>query len=428
MPDLSAQMDAVCHRFEELSVRLNQPDAAADPALFRKLMRDYHETQPVVQAYRDWQTARDHLAQAKALLEEPISDPDFKQMIQQEISEKSQDVAKLENNLKILLLPRDPRDEKNVIMEIRGGAGGEEAALFAGRLVCIDLPGLHVQALPATELITSSRLTKFLSARPYTDYKNKRGHIGVIAGSEGMLGAARLCCEAALRAGAGLVTLHVHKDIYPLIAPSMPPEIMVRPVDSYADISIRTFSAFLIGPGIGSVSEEDAEAIRLILETGTPTVLDADGLNLAAAMQWSLGEHVLATPHHGEIRRLLPDADNYAIRADIADCFLAEHEAALIYKGARTIVTQRGKPLFYNITGDPGMATAGQGDVLAGVCGGFISQGESLLVSAVLGVYLCGRASEMAISAGEATQQTLTAGDTLRHLPAAILSTARLCY
>ena len=121
MPDLSAQMDAVCHRFEELSVRLNQPDAAADPALFRKLMRDYHETQPVVQAYRDWQTARDHLAQAKALLEEPISDPDFKQMIQQEISEKSQDVAKLENNLKILLLPRDPRDEKNVIMEIRGG-------------------------------------------------------------------------------------------------------------------------------------------------------------------------------------------------------------------------------------------------------------------------------------------------------------------
>ena len=98
MPDLSAQMDAVCHRFEELSVRLNQPDAAADPALFRKLMRDYHETQPVVQAYRDWQTARDHLAQAKALLEEPISDPDFKQMIQQEISEKSQDVAKLENH------------------------------------------------------------------------------------------------------------------------------------------------------------------------------------------------------------------------------------------------------------------------------------------------------------------------------------------
>ena len=136
MQDISSRMDAVCRRFEELSMRLNQPDTAADPALFRKLMREYHDTEPVVEAYRDWQTALDHLAQAKALLEEPGSlDPDFKQMIQQEISEKSQDVAKLENNLKILLLPKDVNDGKNVIMEIRSGAGGEEAALFAHSLL-----------------------------------------------------------------------------------------------------------------------------------------------------------------------------------------------------------------------------------------------------------------------------------------------------
>ena len=136
MQDISSRMDAVCRRFEELSIRLNQPDTAADPALFRKLMREYHDTEPVVEAYRDWQTALDHLAQAKALLEEPGSlDPDFKQMIQQEIGEKSQDVAKLENNLKILLLPKDVNDGKNVIMEIRGGAGGEEAALFAHSLL-----------------------------------------------------------------------------------------------------------------------------------------------------------------------------------------------------------------------------------------------------------------------------------------------------
>ena len=136
MQDISSRMDAVCRRFEELSIRLNQPDTAADPALFRKLMREYHDTEPVVEAYRDWQTALDHLAQAKALLEESGTlDPDFKQMIQQEISEKSQDVAKLENNLKILLLPKDVNDGKNVIMEIRSGAGGEEAALFAHSLL-----------------------------------------------------------------------------------------------------------------------------------------------------------------------------------------------------------------------------------------------------------------------------------------------------
>ena len=134
--NLFTQMDAVRHRFEELSIRLNQPETAADPALFRKLMREYHDAEPAVQAYREWQTAQDHLAQAKALLEEPGTlDPDFKQMIQQEISEKSQDVEKLENNLKILLLPKDVNDGKNVIVEIRGGAGGEEAALFAHSLL-----------------------------------------------------------------------------------------------------------------------------------------------------------------------------------------------------------------------------------------------------------------------------------------------------
>lgn len=328
-------------------------------------------------------------------------------------------------------MPQDNAVEADYTMcigAVKQGLLDDDATLHVGRLVCIDLPGLHVQALPATEITTSSRLTKFLAARPYTDYKNKRGHLGVIAGSPGMLGAARLTCEAALRAGAGLVTLHVHRTTYPLIAPAMPPEIMVRPVDSYADISIRPFSAFLIGPGMGSVSEEDAEAIRLILSAGTPAVLDADGLNLAASQQWSLGRHILATPHHGEILRLIPEAGDCPTRTEIADCFLDRHEAALIYKGARSIITQRDKPLFFNITGGPGMATAGQGDVLAGVCAGFMAQGESLLVSAVLGAYLCGRASEIAIDSDAATQQTLTAGDTLRHLHAAILSTSRLCY
>ena len=136
MPNLTSQMEAVCRRFEELSIRLNQPETAADPAQFRRLMQEYHEAQPVVDAYHALTAAQDHLAQAKALLEgdEPL-DADFKAMVQQELSEKSQDVAELENNLKILLLPKDVNDEKSVIMEIRAGAGGEEAALFAHSLV-----------------------------------------------------------------------------------------------------------------------------------------------------------------------------------------------------------------------------------------------------------------------------------------------------
>lgn len=135
MSRLLSQMEAVSHRFEELSIRLNQPETAADPALFRRLMQEYHEAEPVVQAYQALTTAQDHLAQAKALLEGETLDPDFKEMVQQEISEKSQEVAQLENNLKILLLPKDVNDDKSVIMELRGGAGGEEAALFAHSLM-----------------------------------------------------------------------------------------------------------------------------------------------------------------------------------------------------------------------------------------------------------------------------------------------------
>ena len=135
MSRLLSQMEAVSHRFEELSIRLNQPETAADPVLFRRLMQEYHEAEPVVQAYQALTTAQDHLAQAKALLEGEALDPDFKEMVQQEISEKSQEVAQLENNLKILLLPKDVNDDKSVIMELRGGAGGEEAALFAHSLM-----------------------------------------------------------------------------------------------------------------------------------------------------------------------------------------------------------------------------------------------------------------------------------------------------
>jgi peptide chain release factor 1 len=128
------RMEAVCRRFEELTIRLNQPQTAAEPALFRRLMQEYHEAQPVVETYRRWQTAQDHLAQARALLEDGAIDPDFKAIIQQEIREKGQAVEELENQLKILLLPKDINDGKDVIMEIRGGAGGEEAALFAHNL------------------------------------------------------------------------------------------------------------------------------------------------------------------------------------------------------------------------------------------------------------------------------------------------------
>lgn len=129
------QLPALCRRFEELSERMNQPETAADPALLRRCMQEYRELEPVVETYRSYTAAQDHLTQATELLQtEDAADPDFKAMIQQELCETRQAVAELENRLKLLLLPKDENDGRDVIVEIRGGAGGEEAALFAHSL------------------------------------------------------------------------------------------------------------------------------------------------------------------------------------------------------------------------------------------------------------------------------------------------------
>ena len=128
------QMEAACRRFEELAERHTQPETAADPALFRRLMQEYHDAQPAIEAYRSWQTARDHLEQARALLQDDTLDAEFRDIVHQEICEKQQNMAELENILKIALLPKDKNDGRDVIMEIRSGAGGDEAALFAHSL------------------------------------------------------------------------------------------------------------------------------------------------------------------------------------------------------------------------------------------------------------------------------------------------------
>lgn len=128
------QMQEICSRWDELSVRLSQPETVADSQLFCKLMKEYRDLTPVVEAYKAYATAQDHLDQALSLLAE-AGDPDFKSIIQQEICETRQTVGHWEEELKMLLLPKDAGDGKDVILEIRAGAGGEEAALFAHSLL-----------------------------------------------------------------------------------------------------------------------------------------------------------------------------------------------------------------------------------------------------------------------------------------------------
>lgn len=317
-------------------------------------------------------------------------------------------------------------DFTSVIGAVKKGMLADSATSHVGRMISIPMPGLTVRDAEDAYLLDSKLFSRLLRPRPYEMYKNQAGHVGIIAGSVGMLGAARLCSEAALKAGAGMVTLYCLEDVYPILAGMVSPEILVKPVDSYDKCALSKYDALLIGPGLGQLSRSAAVSVSMLLRNfDGPVVLDADGLNLVASEKLYLPENVLATPHVGEMSRFLPQSVMAQSRADIVRSFLSKHSSAIIYKGARSIISQSGSPMYYNATGGPAMATAGQGDVLSGVCAAFCAQKITPLMAGCLGAHLCGLASDLEISSGRQTERSLSAGDTLRALPAAMNATAQ---
>ena len=121
-------------RFEEITSMLYNPDVISDMELYSSLLKEQKNLSPVVEKFREYKSAEETLNESRALLDEGGLDRDFKEMVQEEYEQAKLDTARIYEELKILLLPKDPNDDKNVIVEIRGGAGGEESALFAGVL------------------------------------------------------------------------------------------------------------------------------------------------------------------------------------------------------------------------------------------------------------------------------------------------------
>jgi hydroxyethylthiazole kinase-like uncharacterized protein yjeF len=224
-----------------------------------------------------------------------------------------------------------------------------------------------------------------------------------------------LAATAALRAGAGLVTLHVEPEFLPSLAASMPPEVMVKiSQDPVADAFSAEHDALVIGPGIGNMNETQQEDLLVSLaKPHPPAVLDADALNLLAAAGKTalLESRHLITPHPGEFRRLAPDLAE-TDRVAAAEAFVARHPCTLLLKGARTLVAAPGEATRFNPTGHAGMASGGQGDVLSGVAGAFLAQGMKSADAASLAAWLCGRAAERTLARGPVT----IASDTLAEL------------
>ena len=292
-----------------------------------------------------------------------------------------------------------------------------DAALdFVGRLEVVPLPDLTLgDGAPSELLAAAHSLSSLLPRRKFSAYKNQFGRIGVVAGSKGFVGAALMTVQGALRAGAGLVEVFVPEEIYPIVAAAAPVEAMVKPVRSYGDLLEEKIDIWAVGPGLGK--SRASEVLRLIERAEQPMVVDADGLNILAekidTLKHCRGPRLL-TPHPGEIKRLFDPGK--MSRAETARNFCEQFPVTLLFKGSRTIVAERDRPLSFNTTGNPGMASGGMGDVLTGVCAGLLGRNLSLYDAARLGAWVCGRAAEMAIFISGASEESLLASDVLDHL------------
>jgi NAD(P)H-hydrate epimerase len=287
---------------------------------------------------------------------------------------------------------------------------------LVGRLEIVALGDLIIAPSPANDLVACAHsLRGLLPRRKFSAYKNEFGRIGVVAGSPGFVGAALMTTEGALRGGAGLVELFVPRDIYPIVAAAAPAEAMVKAVRSYRDLLEEKIDVWALGPGLGKAEEKDL--LRVIERAPAPMVVDADGLNILAGeveiLKRCAGPRLL-TPHPGEMKRLF-DSGKMS-RAGTAKNFTDSFPVTLLLKGARTIVADRGRPLSYNSTGNPGMATGGMGDVLTGVCAALIGQGVSLYDAARIGAWSCGRAAEIAIFENGESEESLLPRDVLANL------------
>jgi hydroxyethylthiazole kinase-like uncharacterized protein yjeF len=251
-------------------------------------------------------------------------------------------------------------------------------------------------------LIDKAFVNTFIKKRHRDLHKGDCGRVLVVAGSNGMAGAAILSARGALRSGAGLVRVSVPEELFPIIQVGVPEATCVSralPPDQ-----LGNYQAIVIGPGLGDESS-NVSLIKMVLRGNSKAVvLDADGLNLVArndelkaAMQERKGRLII-TPHPGEAARLLR-CTVAEINADRFEsvCRLAEQTGAItVLKGAGTLVATPEREAYINTTGNPGMATAGSGDVLSGIIGALAGQGLSCFEAAAVGVYIHGLAGDMA--------------------------------
>jgi NAD(P)H-hydrate epimerase len=311
------------------------------------------------------------------------------------------------------------------------------AASCAGRVRIVNI-GIPRRLADPQEagmgLLEAADAAAAFPARPAHAHKGTFGHVLVIAGSVGKTGAAALASQAALRIGAGLVTLAVPASLNGILEAKLT-EVMTEPVPETEAQSIglaareRLFalaqgkSAVVLGPGLGTHPETIALVRELLPALQAPLVLDADGLNALAGsadLLKGLAAPAVLTPHPGEMARLTGRPRDEVVRDRIRLVRDAARQwgVTLVLKMARTLIGSGDGPVAIVPTGNPGMATAGTGDVLAGAIAGLMARGVSARLAAATGAYVHGLAGDLA--AGRLGEEAMLAGDLLEFLPEAI--------
>ena len=323
------------------------------------------------------------------------------------------------------------------------------ASNFGGELIVADIgspSSLILAQKPWLFLTEAADVQRWLVATRYApeSYKNSHGHVLIAAGSRGYSGAAALCGDAAMRSGAGLVTVATPSSAQALVATRAMPEVMTtelaetdrgavsdEAVDHFLHLAARA-TVVAVGPGLTADDDRTRHFVRQVIERRSrPCVIDADGLNnLApwpAELRGSESKPLILTPHPGEMLRLIGTDQRDALndRVAVAREFATSHNVILVLKGARPIVAAPDGRVFINPTGNAGLGTAGSGDTLTGLVSGFLAQAYATLhddadplAATIAALYIGGLAGDLA--AQELGMRTMVASDIREHFSEAV--------
>jgi len=268
--------------------------------------------------------------------------------------------------------------------------------------------------------VESSDIASLIPKRNTFAHKGNFGHALLIAGNRGKTGAAVLSAKACLRSGVGLLTVHIPA-CGELILQTAIPEAMID-IDKEQDFithleQFSKYNSIGVGPGIGCNEKTAGVLLQLFKNATQPLVLDADAINLLAQneqLQQALPANSILTPHAGEFDRLAGVSDNAYERLEKSCRWAVRHKCYIVLKGAYTAICTPDEKCYFNSTGNPGMATAGSGDVLTGIILALLAQSYSPLNASLAAVFLHGLAGD--IAADEKSQESLIASDIIENL------------